>query len=68
MQNINLELNILCKEAIVTEEDKNINGGTSIAQLLQQRQHEEIEQIMIDKLCENNEEVKIDDILEELII
>ena len=38
--------------------------GTSIAELLKQRQNEQIEQIIIDKY-DNTEEVKIEDILEE---
>ncbi len=67
IQGINLETNILCKEVIVNEEyEETRNGGTSIAELLKQRQNEEIEQIMIDKLCDDKEEVKIEDILDEL--
>ena len=68
MQGINMETNILCKEAIINQDNQELNnGGTSISQLLKQRQDEEIEQIMIDKLCDNKEEVKIEDILNELI-
>ena len=66
MQNINLDINILCKEATVIQDYQENNGGTSIAHLLKQRQEEEIEQIMIDKLYDEDKNINIDDIINEL--
>ena len=45
--------------------EQNQNSGTSIESILKQRQNEDVEQLMIDKITENDKNITIEEVLQE---